>query len=256
MRLCLDFDGTLAPIRADPDRVHPRSGVRRTLRRLVGLSKLSVAVVSGRQLADVRRRVAVEGVTYVGNHGLEVAMDGERVVHPGAAAAEPRIERLRERLTARLSSVPGCFVEDKRLSLTVHYREATAERAEEVRDVVRGTVEGDACEVTAGKEILEVRPAVEWGKGDAVDLLRSAGSGDPFVLYVGDDETDEHAFRALEEGVGVRVGRGPTAADYRLEGPADVLGLLRWLARRWSVSPATPVRRGTRPVAGLERPDP
>ena len=226
--VALDFDGTLAPIDDDPDAPELPPANRRAVEQLVDHPDTLVAVVSGRQLADLRSRVGVDGVRYAGNHGLEYTVDGEREIHPEAEARMDDLRAVREELGGRLSEMAGVHVENKAVTLTVHYRRATDAAAEDVMAVVEevvGPVEG--LETGSGKMIVEVKPTVDWHKGAIVERLREEVPDSWRTVYVGDDTTDEDAFRVLDEGdFGVLVGERPTAADYRVPAQSDVSALL------------------------------
>lgn len=231
---CLDFDGVLAPIVDDPDAATMPAPLRERVVRLRDCDSVRVAVVSGRALADLHDRVAVEGIAYAGNHGLERRIDGRRSVVPHARRSADAVSRVCDRLGDRLAHVPGVGIEDKELTATVHVRGVPEDRVPAVERTVRDTVQavtadGPAMEVRDGKAIREVRPAVDWDKGRAVERLVAAAPDGWLPLYVGDDVTDEDAFEALRErgdGFGVLVGERETAADYRLVDRRDVRELL------------------------------
>ncbi|HEX2189297.1 MAG TPA: trehalose-phosphatase [Longimicrobiaceae bacterium] len=238
--LLLDFDGTLAPIAARPELAAVPERTRAALDRLLALPGVQAAVVSGRGMADARERARIPGIAYAGNHGMEIEGPGVRRVHPEARAARPELEEAASAVAAALAEVPGAWVEDKGLTLSVHYRQVAEERAGEVREAVLGAVRGsEGLRVTEGKMVLEVRPRVEWDKGRAVDFLLDhlrPPPGAP-VLYLGDDTTDEDAFRALlarpEGGEGVLVAETPpasTAARAWLRSPEEVGALFEALA--------------------------
>jgi trehalose 6-phosphate phosphatase len=198
--LLLDFDGTLAPIVERPELAAMPEATRDGLSRLMARPGVEVAVVSGRGLADVRERAAIPGIAYAGNHGMEIHGPGVDRIHPEAAAARPVLERAAAALGAALHGIPGAFVEDKVLTLSVHHRLTPRDRVAEVHALVRKVVEPlPGVHLTEGKEVLEVRPNVDWNKGKAVLFLLEQmrpPTGTP-VLYFGDDRTDEDAFRAL-----------------------------------------------------------
>ena len=230
LSFCTDFDGTLSPIEDDPDVPELPPENRAALETLRDHDRGRVAVISGRELADLRSRGGIEGIAYAGNHGLEVLRDGETTVHPVAKKRQRDLERIVDDLDDRLAGT-DCFVEDKSVSATVHYREEP-DRAEAVHEAVEAAVEGVApggFERSTGKAIVELTPTVAWDKGGALSLLTTDFDG-WLPVYVGDDTTDEAAFRALgEEGVGVHVGTGEdTAADYRIDDPSAVERLLDW----------------------------
>lgn len=139
--VCLDFDGTLAPIVDDPDDAAIRPVNRRFLRALADAPAVTVAVVSGRSLDDLRARVAVEGALYAGNHGLEWAGPDGRTVAEAARDTRRVLRATVERLDARLSDVPGCTIEDKGLTATVHYRRVPASAVPRVRETTAAVVE-------------------------------------------------------------------------------------------------------------------
>ncbi|WP_164471792.1 trehalose-phosphatase [Halosimplex salinum] len=235
---CLDFDGTLAPIVDDPDAAELPPAVRDRVAGLADCPSVDVAVVSGRELSDLRDRVGLDGVAYAGNHGLELRGGGEETVNPVARRSRAAIDRICDRLSDCLAHVPGVEIENKGLTATVHVRNVPDERVPEVERTVRVAVEespstsGAQFELRDGKAIREVRPAVDWDKGRAVELLSEEAPDDWLPLYVGDDLTDEDAFRVLDDqrgaldGIGILVGERETAADYRLENPRDVRELL------------------------------
>ncbi|HEX2202095.1 MAG TPA: trehalose-phosphatase [Longimicrobium sp.] len=237
--LLLDFDGTLAPIVDRPDLAAIPAATREALDRLMARPGVGVAVVSGRGMADARERAAIPGIAYAGNHGMEIHGPGVDRVHPEAAAARPLLEAAVRMLEPAVAQVPGAFVEDKGLTLSIHFRLAPRERVPALTEAVaRATAMLPGVKMTVGKEVLEVRPDVDWHKGKAVLFLLEQmrpPAGAP-VLYLGDDRTDEDAFRALAEhafGEGVLVSEDPapeTAAASYLRDPAEVGALFAALA--------------------------
>ncbi|MFW6200547.1 MAG: trehalose-phosphatase, partial [Gemmatimonadota bacterium] len=211
-----------------------------------------VAVVSGRDLDDVRHLVGVEGIHYAGSHGFDVVeADGQR--HRKASEFRPDLGRAADELDRTLDDIPGAFLERKAFALAVHYRMLEDPRRESdvERAVDRVVADEPRLRKTGGKKIFEVRPDVEWDKGKAVVMMaglieaqeveaRAVEAEDgrrPGVvpLYIGDDLTDEDAFRAIaDHGVGVVV-RGEdddrkTAASYVLADPSLVREFLERLA--------------------------
>lgn len=237
--LMLDFDGTLAPIASRPEAARMLPRARSALARLAGDATVHLAVVSGRALADVRALVGLPEIAYAGNHGLELAWNGREEIHPAADAARPALQRALGRLTAELASVEGVQVEDKGLTLSVHYRRAAPAAEPFVRGVVRRSVDsGTGLRITEGKKVVEVRPSVAWDKGRAVEFLRARFAPPPLapILYLGDDATDEDAFLAVARhpgGAGILVAKElppTTAAHAHLRSPADTARFLHTLA--------------------------
>ncbi len=240
--LFLDYDGTLTPIVKHPSRAHLSAGARRLLRRLAKLPGVWVAVVSGRALEDLQRMVRLGGLCYVGNHGLELEGTKMRYVNPAARRCQPVLRRIAAALRLRLRPIKGAWVEDKGLTLSVHYRRVDPAEKILVRnglnEVVRPYQEKGQVRVTQGKEVFEVRPPVRWNKGTMVRWLlarREAMTGaEVLPVYVGDDVTDEDAFEALgRRGITVAVGAaGPlTEAAYAVKSPADVKQFLALIVK-------------------------
>lgn len=237
--LLLDFDGTLAPIVDRPELAAMPERTRRALDRLMAVDGVTVAVVSGRGLADVRERAAIPGIAYAGNHGMEIEGVGLHRIHPEAAAARPELEAVAAIIEPALEGIDGAFLEDKGLTLSIHYRLAP-DHAEEVREIVLEAAGGRrGLAVTEGKMVIEVRPRVEWHKGRAALFLldQVRPPRDAPVLYLGDDRTDEDAFRALAEwgpaAEGILIAERPaadSAAAAWLRDPAEVGALFEALA--------------------------
>lgn len=226
--LGLDFDGTLAPIAPRPEDAVLPEGARGAVERLVAHG-VAVAVISGRGLEDVRDKVGVDGVVYAGSHGFEIAGGGLDYLHPVTAEMEALLPRVADEIEAGLAGVDGVQVERKRVSLAVHERrvggdEGRARVAKVTRDVA--TRYGLRCKT--GKEVFELGPDVDWHKGRALQEI----AGGRVAMYVGDDVTDEDAFATIGEGVAIVVTRQTrqTAAEWRLDDPTEVVGLLERLA--------------------------
>lgn len=228
--VALDFDGVLAPIVQDPDSSRPLPGSAAAVRALADLPGTTVAMLSGRALADLR---TVSGfgppVRLVGSHGGEFD-DGSLELTVEQAAVKGDLVAAVERVVA---GEPGVRLEGKPAGIVVHVRGADPAVAHRVLDATRaGPARLPGVEATEGKAVLEMA-VVQVSKGAAVDALR----GDAAVLFVGDDVTDETAFVRLRPGdVGIKVGDGDTAAGHRVAAPQDVTAVLEELlaARRAS----------------------
>lgn len=234
--LCLDFDGTLTPFVEDPSRVFLAEDTRRVLRALSQVESVVPVVFSGRALADLKARVDLPGVICVGNHGLEISGPGLYFIEPGAAMFRPSLEELSAQLTSQLRAVPGAAVEEKGLTLSVHYRQVARGRWDEVCRLVHAALANASHPflLTAGSMVYEIRPRVYWTKASAVTWLQQRlGEDDLLTIYLGDDFTDEEAFAAIHDGVTIKVGEAPvTAAMFHLDEPAEVHAFLEWLFQR------------------------
>ena len=232
----LDYDGTLTPIVSRPDLAVLSEDMRATLRRVA--RAWPTTIVSGRGREDVAALVGLEQITYAGSHGFDIS--GPRAATLRLEVAPemvPLLAELSEELRRRTAGIPGALVENKRLSIAVHYRLVAPDRVPEVERIVDQVLAGKPqLRKAVGKMVFELRPSVEWGKGKAVLwLMESLGLAGPDVvpLYIGDDITDEDAFLALaERGIGILVTElpRPTAARYSLQDVDEVGELLRRLA--------------------------
>ncbi len=229
--LFLDYDGTLTPIVDRPERAVLDDATRDAVARLAALCP--VAVVSGRDLDDVARMVGLEELVYAGSHGFDIR--GPHLRTQIGLEYIPALEQAGSVLRDRLADVPGVLVERKRFAIAVHTRLVEPDRKPGVAEAVRAVAEGESnLRVTGGKEILELRPNLPWDKGRAVlALLDTLGLAGAMPVYIGDDETDEDAFRALDgRGMGIRVMGSPaeTAAGWSLSDPEEVRRFLKRLA--------------------------
>lgn len=236
--LFLDYDGTLAPIKDRPAQARLSAAAKSHLRRLNRRPGVWVALVSGRRVSDLKRRVGLEGFCYVGNHGLELQGPGLRHINPAAKKSRPVLRRIRQLLQKTLKPLPGVWVEDKGLTLSIHFRQANAKDRQQVEALFHRIVAPFRLKrqihVTAGKMVFEVRPPVHWTKGTVVAWLlarQSALSKGQTVLpiYAGDDLTDEDAFKALRgRGITITVGTSNplTLAQYRVRSTGEIDRLL------------------------------
>jgi trehalose 6-phosphate phosphatase len=240
----LDYDGVLTPIVDRPQDAVMSEGMREAVRALA--LRCSVCVVSGRDRPVVQQLMGVNNLVVAGSHGFEIWSPQEgTIAHDAATGFEDLISEVRDRLHAEIESIPGAVVEPKRASVAVHYRLVDPERHAEVTAVVDELLAeySERLKVTPGKLVYELQPKIDWHKGKAVlHLLRTLDldTDDVVPVYLGDDITDEDAFRALAgRGVGVvvahpddpEVANRPTAADFVLESTVEVEQFLNTLAQ-------------------------
>jgi trehalose 6-phosphate phosphatase len=237
----LDYDGVLSPIVDRPEDAVMTREMRRTVSELA--ARCPVCVVSGRDRSVVQRLMGLDDLIVAGSHGFDI-WHPERgtLEHDAASGYEDLVAGVTDTLRTELGGVPGVSVEPKRASVAVHFRLAAAEDARRVQELVDRLLAERPGElkVTPGKKVLEVQPRLDWDKGAAVGyLLEVLGlTGDDVVpIYLGDDVTDEDAFRVLRgRGVGVYVGDQAelgreTAAAFTVDAPDQVRELLEGLAR-------------------------
>ncbi len=235
--LFLDYDGTLTPIVARPEDAQLSEATRQTLEQAAKTPNLDVVIVSGRALDDIQTLVGVPGLTYVANHGFETEGPGLSFRHAGTS-------RFLDALNAAAADliglgIEGALIERKGPTVAYHVRNVAEELREDAERQAEQVFKKHRLYVTKGKCVIDGRPAIAWDKGQAVlhVLVQRHGADWPSkvrALYIGDDTTDEDAFRTLR-GIGrsICVGHSPqtsTLADFRLADPEAVLQLLRWLA--------------------------
>lgn len=221
----LDFDGTLVRLRHNPKEVFLEEPAQRVLRKLMGHKHVTVCLISGRQLSDLRQRARLKGALYFGLHGWERS-NGRSPEMPGARALRAEMKRVRK----QVQGIEGIRVEDKGICFGVHYRTARKPAVEKARTLVREVLErlGPDFRLMAGKKIWEIYPRDMGNKGKAAkDLLREV-PGRKLVIYVGDDTTDETAFAALRNAITIRVGEfRETRAKFFLRNPGEVRTFLQ-----------------------------
>jgi len=222
-----DYDGTLAPLVSDPSAAFPHPDAVALFTGLAALPQTSTALISGRSRADL---AALSGmppqVHLVGSHGAEFDTGFAQPLDDDALA-------LRERILAELSrltdGLDGVGLETKPASVAVHVRNALAAIGERTLATVReGPAQWAGVQVTEGKAVIELA-VIDTDKGSAIEVLRQQTDASA-VLFFGDDVTDEKAFRRLAAAdVGVKVGEGATAAEFRVATTDDVIAALRIL---------------------------
>lgn len=237
--LFLDVDGTLVHFADRPDGVRVGSDMRALLPALLAALDGALALITGRTIADADRLFAGQVIPVAGQHGCERrGADGVVHTHP---AQLPGLDRLRRELDAFARDCPGVVLEDKGSTLAVHYRQAPA-YASRVHGMLRALLAAmptDGWTLQRGKFVAEIRPNGR-DKGAAIlEFLDEPPFAGRTPVFVGDDRTDEYGFAAVDArgGWSVKVGRGPTAAHYRLR---DVAAVRAWL-------------RASAGVAGLEK---
>jgi trehalose 6-phosphate phosphatase len=215
---------------------------------LASQPSVSLGLVSGRRISDLRGRTRLpSNVYHAGLHGLEIEVDDRRWSHPELADRRQCARSLAARLAPLAHEIPGVIIEDKDVSIAVHVRGVSPDRRDEAlgraRAVAAPTLARGELAMLGGSFLLEFLPNLAWHKGDAKlwileDVARRYNVR-PWVVFIGDDVTDENAFAAIEHGIGVLVGDRPTAAAHRLPSPSEVEDLLRWLAGPGNVREAS-----------------
>ncbi len=242
--LLCDYDGTITPIVERPELADLSEKMRQLLQALTRQRHFTVGIISGRALADLRQRVGIDNVIYAGNHGLEIEGPGIDLVNPLAEEMRPVFHLIDQVLKKALAPIRGVQVEDKGLTISVHYRLAEESKSEEVKNIFERVIATarslGKVVITSGKKVYEVRPAVDWDKGEAIALLidrygRTKAAKELLPIFLGDDQTDEDGFKAIEKhsGISILVGEKPvhSGARYYLKSPAEVEQFLERLVQ-------------------------
>ncbi|KAG8377377.1 hypothetical protein BUALT_Bualt08G0026700 [Buddleja alternifolia] len=234
----LDYDGTLSPIVEDPDRAFMTTEMREAVRNVAKF--LPTAIVSGRCRAKVYDFVRLSELYYAGSHGMDIKgpskghkyrKGNQTVLCQPARKFLPMIDRVYKTLMEKIKYVPGAKVENNKFCLSVHYRCVEEKRWGELGDEVKLVIQDyPQLRLSQGRKVLEILPTIKWDKGNALEfLLESLGyaeSNDVFPVYIGDDRTDEDAFKVLRkrgQGLGILVSKAPkeTNASYSLQEPTE-----------------------------------
>ncbi|KAI3907209.1 hypothetical protein MKW92_040961 [Papaver armeniacum] len=243
----LDYDGTLSPIVADPDRAYMSKQMRAAVRDVAKF--FPTAIVSGRCRDQVYSFVKLAGLYYAGSHGMDIRgptkgakykkSKDQGVLFQPASEFLPMIEEVDKALIEKTKSIHGAKVENNKFCVSVHYRNVDEKQWSLIAETVRSVLkEYPELKLTHGRKVLEIRPTIKWDKGKALEfLLESLGFGntnDVLPLYIGDDRTDEDAFKVLRErgqGFGILVSKSPkeTNASYSLQEPSEVMDFLHRL---------------------------
>ncbi|MFC1846219.1 trehalose-phosphatase [Chloroflexota bacterium] len=240
--LLCDFDGTLTPIVDKPEMVSLAPDTRKLIWTLAKNRRFTVGIISGRALSDLKERVGIDSVVYSGNHGLEIEGFGTNFLEPIAEEVRPFFQILGQVLTITLRGIKGVFVENKGLTLSVHYRSVDVAEEQKVFEAFNKVTNPlhmtGRIKVTKGKKVYEIRPPSDWDKGKAIAWLinkfkENRRKAKTLPVYLGDDLTDEDAFKVIEgyRGISIYVGDEDvkSAARYYLKSPDDVTELLRML---------------------------
>jgi trehalose 6-phosphate phosphatase len=242
LAILLDIDGTLAPIAQRPDGAVVPAATLEIIARLARMPNTHVAVVTGRAVSAARKLVPLDGLGVIGNHGFEIlGEDGELIIAPEALSHRDALQSAASRLTPLAGRHPGVILEDKTWTMSVHTRLAARAEIPEITAAVVKVASELGLVLTRGKEMLELRPPIQVHKGTAaIEWAKTVGALEPggSALYIGDDRTDEDAFRALRAAaphaaVTIRVGEPEpgetTFAEFGVGSPDEVRDFLNEL---------------------------
>ncbi|CAH1420106.1 unnamed protein product [Lactuca virosa] len=252
--LFLDYDGTLSPIVDNPDHAFMSNAMRAAVRNIA--KYIPTAIISGRSREKVRKFVGLKELYYAGSHGMDIMGPvrpptdhnnttatndevKEGKLYQPASEFLPMINEVFVRLVELTKNIQGAKVENNKFCVSVHYRNVDEKSWTTVAQYVHDTLKQySRLRLTHGRMVLEIRPVLKWDKGKAVEfLLESLGLSncdDVFPIYVGDDRTDEDAFKFLREGgrgYGILVSPAPKESNayYSLRDPSEVMEFINSL---------------------------
>ena len=235
IELFLDYDGTITPIVETPEKARLLKSTKEILQQLSKLPKYQITIISGRAIDDIRSLVGIASINYVGNHGYEMMVPGVEIENLASPGYYDLLNSLKNEINNKLIDFPGAFIEDKGVTISIHYRQVNPDQAVILEHVLyrmtQPGFESNKIRFNMGKKVFEIRPPLDWDKGKAVEWILEKQNG--FPIYIGDDTTDEDAFFALKDkGITVYVGsqyREFSCAQYFLNSTDEVIKFLAYL---------------------------
>ncbi len=229
----LDYDGTLTPIKKKPGLARLDRDTKTLLKKLAKRASSKVFIISGRSLKNVKNLIGVKSLYYIGNHGIELEGPHLKYINRSAKALKPFIQKSYKSLKKKLR-FKGVILESKTYTMSLHYRLVNPDKVPTLKRVFKNTIKDllkrGKIKITEGKKVLELHPNIKWNKGDIVNwVLRRLKSKRALLICIGDDRTDEDAFKALgKRGISILVSknRKKTFAQYRLNSPKEVVKFL------------------------------
>lgn len=236
--LLLDFDGTLAPIVKSPEIASLSPQTKGLLQNLSQKPKYYLAIISGRQLEDLKEKIGLPNIIYGGNHGLEGEIFDRKFSLPIANEASMTLKKIREQLDRVANKFTGVFIENKNLALSFHYRLASKLQVHAIKSLFKKTLKpytkDELITIVSGKMVFDIFPNLNWNKGSfaklAIREIQRRTNSTPIAVFIGDDTTDEDVFQALKKGITIRVGRNRrSSAKYNVENIREVFRFLEWI---------------------------
>ncbi|MEW6381246.1 MAG: trehalose-phosphatase [bacterium] len=231
--LLMNYEGILVP--APPSPPNLDYNLRELLISLRSKSSVTTGIISSLKLSSLQNLVRINGMYYSGNSGLEIRGPEMEFIHPACAQCAAELQSMKASLQERFCDLGEISVEDNGFSLSLGYQQADNNQKEVVRErigaVIQPFLSSGTLRLVEGKDGLEILPVVNWDKGRVVKMfenLVSSRKAHPLTIYLGADNADEDAFRAIRgKGIGILVGRkNTTSAGYCLSGHSEVVDFL------------------------------
>ncbi|HHT9127129.1 MAG TPA: trehalose-phosphatase [Candidatus Wujingus californicus] len=240
--LLTDFDGTLTPIRKHPDLAALSEEIRQILIKFSHNKEIFLGIITGRSLKQIKKLVHILGILYVANHGIELEGPGIRSICPEAKKARSTLWHIYMKLFKSLRHIKGIYIEDKGLSISLHYRAVKKKGDVEyitstLHAITKPFLDRKMLSLSTGKMVYEIRPPVEWNKASTIQWLLThyfpvEFSEDAMLIYLGDDKADIEVFDSLRgKGLTIFVGNPSdmSPADYYVNSPEEVKVFLEHL---------------------------
>lgn len=234
-----DYDGTLTPIVGSPEKAILNNKTRNLLKKLKSDKKFLLGIISGRKISDVKKHVNIRNIYYAGNHGFEIEGPNFKFTFPVGRKIKNNLKKVFLKLRRRLNKINGVLCENKGFTVTVHYRLAKAKDYLNIKKIIhelaKPLVTKKIIKLSSGKKVIELKPTINWHKGKAIKFIIDRISNKinvlPLIIYLGDDKTDEDAFKAIQKkGIAVLIGKKKQSkAKYFLNDPNEVCVFLRKL---------------------------
>jgi trehalose-phosphatase len=231
--LFLDYDGTLTPIQKQPDDAVLSEQTSEILRLLSRIPQISLSIVMGRSMVDIKKFAQFKNINISANHGLHIRTKEYEWIHPVASATRFIIQKIYLVLQKKLKSFPDITLENKHFSLAIHYRNANLSLIPRLHLLIIDAVGPfkSNVSITSGKKVVEIKPRTDWDKGKAIECIvkKMNSNTPPLLIFIGDDTTDEDAFRTLRsKGITICVGKSKkTQAKYYVRSVSQAIKFLR-----------------------------
>jgi trehalose-phosphatase len=231
----LDYDGTIVPIQEKPKQAILPESTRLLLDEIAQHPNTYVGIVSGRSMKDIRRMVNLTSLFYIANHGYEIYSRKFKWRHPIVTDIVPILKKLRTNFEKALKAIYGVLIENKIITLSIHYRQLSGTPVSTLKKILKHKMQMQTrfLKISSGKKVFEIKPKINWNKGKAIFKLIELFNvtAKPLIIYIGDDRTDEDAFRLLpKEAFTIYVGSNfSSKAKYLLNHPNEVILFLKKL---------------------------
>lgn len=240
----LDYDGTIVPFASTPQKVKLPKKTKVLLEEINRHFAIYLSIVSGRSLEEIKKQISIPDLFYAGNHGLEWEINGKKYTIPKMNKYLKDLSGIKKALIHLEDKYPGVTIEDKKLTLAVHYRLINQKQLplfhKHLHTILKPLLNAFPIRLSKGKKIYEIKPAINWTKGDFVELairkLTNKKNLNNLIIYIGDDTTDEDVFIRLPNIITIKVGKKSTKAKYYIKNHLETILLLRWILKTRALS--------------------